>query len=69
MDSNCSAAASPYLLDGHRVFNTGDDAHWALALLAGFNVDIEYSFQPLGPGHRHVPLGEAAIILRLADTR
>ncbi len=33
-----------------------------LALLAGFNVDIEYSFQPLGPGHRNVALGEAAII-------
>mgnify|MGYP000550437910 CR=1 FL=1 len=36
-----------------------------LALLAGFNVDIEYSFQPLGPGHRNVALGEAAIILTL----
>ena len=50
------------LLDDHGVLHTGDDAHRALALLAGFNVDIEYPFQTLGPGHCHVALDEAAVI-------
>ena len=50
------------LLDGHRIFHTGDDPHRAPALRAGFNVDIEHPFQPLGPGHRHMALGDAAII-------
>ena len=27
-----------------------DDPHRALALLASFHVDLEYSFQSLGPG-------------------
>ena len=55
------------LLDGHGVFNAGYDAHWTLALLAGLDVDIEYPFQPLGPGHRHMTLGEAAIIAILSS--
>lgn len=50
------------LLDGQGVFNAGNDAHWALTFLASLDVDMEYPFQALGPGHGHVALGEAAII-------
>ena len=46
------------LLDGRGVFSTSNDAHRALALLTGLNVDIEYKLQALGPAHRHMALGE-----------
>ena len=39
------------LLNDHRILHAGNDPHRPLALLAGFDVDIEYPFQPLGPGH------------------
>jgi hypothetical protein len=47
------------LLDGHGIFNAGNDVHRPLALLAGFNVDIEYSFQPRGQGHLNVALAKS----------
>ena len=50
------------LLDDHGILHTGYDAHRPLALLTGLNVIIECSFQSLGPGHRRVALGEAAVI-------
>ncbi len=33
-----------YLVDHHRVFNTGDDFNRTAAFAAGFNVDIEYPY-------------------------
>jgi len=58
--------AIEYLPDHHRVFsaiapgmalpptslwsNTGDDFYRTAAFAAGFNIDIEYSLQSLGPG-------------------
>jgi len=50
------------LLDGHGVFNAGDDAHRALALLTDFDIDVEHPVQSLGPAHRHMAFAEAAVI-------
>ena len=53
---------SQYLSYHRRVFHTGDDPYRTLALLAGFDVDVEYALQPLGPGHGGVALGGRSII-------
>lgn len=55
--------------DSHGIFHAGNNLEWALALalVADFNVDIEYAFQALGPGHRHMTLREAANIAILSS--
>lgn len=45
------------LPDHDRIFDAGNDPDRPLALLAGFNVDIEHPFQALGPGHGGMALG------------
>jgi len=40
-----------YLVDHRRVFDAGDDADITTAFAAGFDIDIEYTFQSLYPGH------------------
>jgi len=56
-----------YLPDSHGIFHAGNDAHRALTLLTGFDVDMEHPFQSLSPTHRHMALGEAAVILILTS--
>jgi len=38
-------------VDDVLVLNTSDDSDRSAAAAADFNVDIEYSFESLGPGH------------------
>jgi transposase-like protein len=40
------------LLDHYRIFNTGNHLHGAAADTAGLDVDVEYTFEALCPGHR-----------------
>ena len=42
---------SEYLLDHYRVFNTGNDLDRATAFAAGFDIDMEHTFQALCPSH------------------
>ena len=44
------------LFDDSRVFNTGNHFNGTATMLTGFNVDIEYSLQPLRPSHGSVSL-------------
>jgi len=39
------------LFDDSRIFYTGNHLDGTATILTGFNVDIEYSLQPLGPCH------------------
>ena len=39
------------LVDDVLVLNTSDDSDGSAAAAADFNVDIEYPFESLGPGH------------------
>ena len=41
------------LLDNRWVFNTGNDLDLTGTALAGLDVDVEHSLEPLHPGHRH----------------
>ena len=41
-------------IDDVLVLNTSDDSDRSVAAAADFNVDIEYSLESLGPGHRDV---------------
>jgi len=50
------------LLDDDRVFDTGDDAGAATAVLAGFDVDVEDPLDPLRPGHGRVLFGEGPFL-------
>ena len=50
------------LPDYRRVFDAGDDLHRPPALLAGFDVDVEYPLQALGPGHGGVAFGRRSVI-------
>lgn len=50
------------LLDGYQVFHARNNPDRALAALAGFDVDVEHPFQSLSPIHRHMTLGEAAVL-------
>jgi len=43
--------------DDCRVLDAGDDLDGAAALLAGFDVDLEYPFKTLRPGHGGAALG------------
>jgi hypothetical protein len=40
-----------YPLDHFGFFNAGNDLHGTAAVLAGGDIDIEYSFEPLSPSH------------------
>lgn len=44
------------LLDNRWVFNTGNDLDLTGTALAGLDVDVEHSLEPLHPGHRHMAL-------------
>jgi len=44
------------LCDDRRIFDTGDNLEHTAAMLTGFNVNIEYSLQPLSPCHRSILL-------------
>jgi len=37
--------------DDDRVFDKGDHLDGTAALLAGFDIDLEYAFKALSPGH------------------
>jgi hypothetical protein len=39
------------LVDHWRIFNRGDNLQGAAAVRAGFDVDVEDSFEQLGPAH------------------
>ena len=43
------------LVDDVLVFDAGDDSGRATAATTNCNIDIEYSLESLGPGHRDVP--------------
>jgi hypothetical protein len=42
-------------IDDALVLNTGDDLYRSTAMTANLDIDIEYSLESLGPGHRDVP--------------
>ena len=48
---------SEYLVDHRRVFDTGDDADITTAFAAGFDIDMENTFESLCPCHRCAALG------------
>ena len=41
----------------HWIFDAGDDFHRTAAYPSGFDVDAEYAFQALSPGHGCPPFG------------
>jgi len=41
-------------IDNVLVLNTGDDFYRSTAMTANLDIDIEYSLESLGPGHRDV---------------
>ncbi len=45
----------PYLLDHRWVFDTGGGLHRPSTMLAGLDIDLEYTFQTLRPGHGDMP--------------
>jgi len=49
--------------DQHRVFRAGDNPFRTLALLAGFDVNVEQPLQGPDPGHGGVALGWRSFIL------
>ena len=51
-------------LNNHWIFDAGDDIHRAAAFTAGFDVDAEYAFQALSPGHG-CPLFGGRLVLPL----
>jgi len=42
-------------VDDVLILNASDDFDGPTAATTNFNIDIEYSFESLGPGHRDVP--------------
>ena len=44
-------------VDNVPVLNTGDDLYRSTAMSANLDIDIEYSLEPLGPGHCGMKLG------------
>ena len=59
------------LFDDRRVFDTavrriGDHFNGTATMLTSFNVDIEYSLQPLRPSHRDVTFSRDAIFFPIA---
>ena len=50
------------LPDCRRVFDTGNNPNRALTLLTDFDIDVEYPFQPLGPGHGGMAFGRGFVI-------
>lgn len=55
------------LPNDRRVFHTGDYAHRALTLLAGFDINVEYPFQALSPGHGGVAFGKTTVVIVTAN--
>ena len=55
------------LSNGRGIFDARNDPHRPLALLAGFDVYIEYPFQALSPGHGCVVLHETLAVYTLAS--
>ena len=51
----CQMIQNPF--PDHRVLDAGDDLHGATAMVAGLDVDSEYPFKALGPGHGGAALG------------
>ena len=49
------AKMSQDAIDDVLVLNTGDDLCRPTAMTANLDIDIEYSLESLGPGHRDVP--------------
>ena len=47
-------------VDNVPILNTGDDLYRSTTAIANFNVDIEYSLESLGLGHRFAPLPRLA---------
>lgn len=43
------------LLDHDRIFDAGDNFRGAAAGTAGLDIDIEYTLEPLCPGHQRSP--------------
>ena len=50
------------LADDQRVFNAGNDLHWAAANMAGFDIDAEHALEPLCPGHGGMALGGCSVL-------
>jgi hypothetical protein len=44
-------------VDNVPVLNTGDDLYRSTAMSANLDIDIEYSLEPLGPGHCGMTVG------------
>ena len=42
-------------VDDVLILNASDDFDGSTAVTTNFNIDIEYSLESLGPGHRDVP--------------
>jgi hypothetical protein len=49
-------------LDYRWVFNAGDDLDLTGTALAGLDIDVEHSFEPLHPGHRHMALRRRLVL-------
>lgn len=49
-------------LNNHWVFDAGNHFHRAAAFPAGFDVDAEYAFQALRPGHGCPPFGGRLVL-------
>jgi hypothetical protein len=47
--------------DDLRVLHAGDDPDLPPAALATFDIDAEYSLEPLRPAHRPMPLGHGPL--------
>ncbi len=54
-----------YLLDDHRVFDTGNDLRCSSADSAPLNINGEYPLEPLGPGHRRMTLNGRFLVLAI----
>ncbi len=54
-----------YLVNDHRIFDTGNDLQRTATLSAMFDVDIEHTFESLRPCHGRVAFGFCFIVLGL----
>ena len=51
------AKMSQDAIDNVLALNTGDDLYRSTAMSANLDIDVEYSLEPLGPGHCGMTLG------------
>ena len=52
-----------YLLNHHRIVDASNHFHRAAAFVAGLDVDAEYSFQALSPGHSYPLFSRPPVVL------